>query len=151
MSRRKFDAGNGDPNLTWNLVGILLANNQITEQQSKTALEYRRLYGIVYKRPDVPASPLDGIDRGPPVEPDELYIRRCKGQLHKMEETLLDLIKEHGRLIKDSWDNLVLFDRRPRWMLPIAPRPSDVREAKLFLLAIRKISGDDQDVSGVAA
>jgi hypothetical protein len=67
-----------------------------------------------------------------------------------MEEVLLDLVKSEGRMIKDVWDNLVLFDRRPRWMCPVCPRPSDIREAKLFLLAIQKISGDETDESVAA-
>lgn len=143
QARRKYDVADGNPELSFNLLGILQANNQITDHQRRVGMEYRRLYGVVYKRPDVPASPLDGTDHGTPVEPDELYIRRCKTRLHTMEEVLLDLIKREGRLVKDVWDNLVLFDRRPRWMCPVCPRPSDIREAKLFLLAIRKISGDE--------
>lgn len=150
QSRRKFDAGNGDHALTWNLVGILRANGQITEQQLMAAREYRRLYCVVYKRPDVSAAPLDGIDRGPPIEPDEAEILGCKLDLARMEMALSRLSSELGRRIKDVFDNVVIFDRRPRWMCAMFPRESDIRDARLFLRAIQAVSGDKSDQSMAA-
>lgn len=144
QSRRAWAAGNGNPELTWHVLGILRAHDQITEEEYRAACEYRRVFCLLYRKPDVPAVSLDGMARGAPTEAPEEVIERAKGLMAKFDRAIQSVVLTHGRAAKDAWDNLVVYDRRPRWMEPVFRRQSDVRDSDLFmrcLIAIERTHG----------
>ena len=64
--------------------------------------------------------------------PDEFVIGRKRGY----ELARSDLNRE----ALNQLDNLVIFERFPRWLKPLQPLPSDIRHARLLLAAIRKLA-----------
>ena len=131
QSLREWYAGAGDPVLTSYPLGILLANAAITEPQHVAGCEYAWLHWAVFGRTSLAAVSLEFMDHGRAVEIDR-----------DEEERRLDVIhaqfvacRRHRRLL----DNLVIFERIPRWMRPVDPRPADVTDAQLFLEAMEML------------
>lgn len=139
QSRRAWAAGKGDQALTWHVLGILRAHDQISEQQYQAACEYRRAFCLLYRKPDVPAVPMDGVAKGVGIEPPEKALKNAKTTMGRFDAALATLVEKHGRVARDAWCNLVVYDRAPRWMMPVFQRPSDAKESRLFKLSIEAI------------
>lgn len=139
QSRRMWAAGGGNPELTWHVLGILRAHDQITEDQYRAACEYRRAFCLLYRKPDVPAVSMDGMARGAPADVPEEVIGIARGKMLRFDTALQHVVQSHGRAAKDAWDNLVVYDRTPRWMQPVIRRSSDVRESELFMRCLQAI------------
>lgn len=139
QSRRKFDAGEGDPNLTCTILGILRANDQITEDEYQSACDYRKLFAIVYRKPEISAGG-GAIDGSGGIISDDKLIQ-FREDLRRLERAIARVVGIKGRIAKDTWDNLVLYGRRPRWMCAVFPRSSDIRDADLFRAVLREVTG----------
>lgn len=131
--------GKLDTTLTWHVLGILRAHDQITEDQYRAACEYRRVFCLLYRKPDVPAVSMDGVARGAPTEVPENVMEIAKGKMARFDTAMDLVLKAYGRAAKDAWDNLVVYDRTPRWMQPVFRRSSDVRESELFMRCLSVI------------
>lgn len=132
-----------------NPIGILAANEAITLDQERAAEAYRRCFQVVYRKADISAAPLDGMEKGVGEEVPELVVQRCKNILAPMQIALLELARVKGRAAKDTFENVVVYERVPRWMQPVPPRQSDARMAKLFMEALRHIT-EAREKSGTA-
>jgi hypothetical protein len=137
--RRAWLAGDGDQNLTWHPLGVLRANDAITEDEYRICCTYARLYGIVLRRAIPPAFSLSGPTGGAP-EIDEETLEKKEAKLKRMWAVLDHLAAVHGRAVKEAFDNLVIHQRMPRWMLPVIPRDRDFRDAQLFRLALQAVT-----------
>ncbi len=131
QSLREWYAGAGDPVLTSYPLGILLANQAITEPQHVAGCDYAWLHWAVFGRVSLAAVSLEFMDHGRAVEIDRVK-----------EERRLEAI--HGRFVarqrvRRLLDNLVIFERIPRWMRPVDPHPADVTDARLFLDAMEML------------
>lgn len=144
QSRRAFLAGEGDQTLTWHVLGVLRANGQVDDDEYLVGCKYRNLFGVVYRKPEVIAAPMDGLPKGAMSELDDDDFRECHDRLIQMEKVIDRVCSTEGRRAKDIWDNIVVYDRMPRWMRPVAPRVSDVREAELFLYVLKVLTESRQ-------
>ena len=138
--QRAWNAQGGDMAKCTNPIGILAANQAITIDQEKAADDYRRCFQVVYRRADISAAPLDGVERGESDGPPEKVIERCRAILAPMQKALDQLARVKGRCAKDCFDNIVVYERVPRWMQPVPPRDSDARMAALFMEALRAVT-----------
>ena len=138
--QRAWNAQGGDMAKCINPIGILAANDAITLDQERAAEDYRRCFQVVYRRADISAAPLEGVERGQTLETPDEVVERCKAILGPMQGALLELSRAKGRVAKDTFENLVVFERVPRWMKPVPPRESDSRAAKLFMDALRHVT-----------
>ena len=123
-SLREWYAGAGDPVLTTYPLGILLANGAISERQHSVGCDYAWLHWAVFGRASVAAVSLEFRSPGRPVERDSEAEER---RIEEVYSLFLDCRRERREL-----DNLVIFERVPRWMRPVDPRPGDVTNARLF-------------------
>ena len=143
QSLREWYAGKGDPALTTYPLGILLANGAISERQHSVGCDYAWLHWAVFGRASVAAISLEFRDRGQPVERDSEAEERRIEEVHGL---FLDCRRARREL-----DNLVIFERVPRWMRPVDPRPGDVTNARLFMgslgLLIRRFGVTLRDVT----
>lgn len=140
---REWYAGKGDPARTSYPLGILYANQAITEAQHSAGCNYAWLHWAVFGRVSLGAVSLEFMDRGAPTLRDRPEEERRLERLH----ALFGLYSRARRVL----DNLVIYERIPRWMRPVDPRLSDVAEGGLFVAAIRILANpDDADFSDVA-
>ena len=126
---RAWYAGNGDPALTSYPLGILLANAVLTDDQHKAVCRYAWLHWAVFGRPSVAAVSWEFADRAMPVERDRESEERKLGEIHK------EFQASHRRC-RAILDNIAIYERPPRWMLPVNPRPADVTESRYFLESV---------------
>lgn len=136
QARRAWLAGdpkNKRDNMTTNPIDVLFANEAISRDEHRIACSYAQLYGQCLRRAIPPAS--TGA-KGGGDEPGEETQEKREAKLRRMWNVLDLQVAEHGRLAREVWDNLVVHQRYPRWMLPVIPRRSDFREAQLFKVVI---------------
>ena len=126
---RAWYAGNGDPALTSYPLGILLANAVLTDDQHKAVCRYAWLHWAVFGRPSVAAVSWEFTDRAVPVERDRESEERKLGEIH-------DAFKTTDRRCRQVLDNVAIYERLPRWMRPVNPRPADVAESRYFLAGV---------------
>lgn len=147
---RRLQAAGGDPrkvDLTSNPLDILYAHGQITDDQRRAASDYASLYGKFYRKGTIAAAPLDGAPRGrgdtdAPDDEDEVKRRqRQRARFGKMVQALDDLCFAAGsNSAKSIFDNLVVFQKTPRWMQPVFKTKADVQAGWLFQSAINAIA-----------
>lgn len=137
QATRKYYAGNGDPALTIDVIGILRARNQITLDEYESASDYRKLFALVYRKPEISAA--GGANDPSGVLSDEKIIE-FKLAMKILERAVNSVVQIEGRKAKDIWDNIVLYSRGPNWMEPCFPLASDMREAELFKMVLRAVT-----------
>ena len=125
QSLRQWWAGPGDPSLTSYPLGVLLANGAISTQQHSIGCDYAWLHWAVFGRVSLAAVSLEFMDRGQPI------VRHREAEERRMEE--IHRLFRGTRRARRELDNLVIFERVPRWMKPIDPRPGDVHDARLLI------------------
>ncbi len=132
---RAWWAGNGDPALTTYPLGVLLANSVIAEPQHAAGCHYAWLHWAVYGRPSIGAVSYElrsqGIDEEPDRKVENAKLKRLRGSFERA------ILAEH--LTRRGWrdlDNLVVYERTPRWMRPVMPRGSDVADARCVVEAL---------------
>ena len=79
--QRAWNAQGGDMAKCINPIGILAANDAITLDQERAAEDYRRCFQVVYRRADISAAPLEGVERGQTLETPDEVVERCKAIL----------------------------------------------------------------------
>ncbi len=52
-------------------------------------------------------------------------------------KTVYEELRRYPARYRQVLDGIVIYERMPRWMRPVMPRPSDVAEADAFLAALR--------------
>lgn len=130
QARRAWLAGGQKRDyLATNPLDVLFANDALSLDEHRIACSYAQLYGQCLRRAIPPAS--TGA-KGGGDEPGEETQEKREAKLRRMWNVLDLQVAEHGRLAREVWDNLVVHQRYPRWMLPVIPRRSDFREAQLF-------------------
>lgn len=129
---RKWLAGQGDPALADYPLGILLANNDITEQHHQVACRYAFLHSVVYGRASVAAASFERIAKSWSGDWDDRWLADREAELTRLTERL----KGEPARLRMVLDSVVVYERTPRWMRPVRPRISDVREAELFAQAL---------------
>ncbi len=127
---REWYAGDGDPNLTTYPLGILLANGVISEDQHRAGCRYAWLHWRVFGRPSVAAARIEFMDRSTGIERD------CKKEERKLKAVYEEL-RRHPARYRQVLDGIAVYERMPKWMRPVMPRPSDVAEAGALLAALR--------------
>ena len=128
-SLREWYAGDGDPVLTTYPLGILLANSAIGEDQHRAGCQYAWLHWRVFGRPSVAAARFEFMDRTTGTDRD---CKSCERKLKAVYEEL----RRHPARYRHALDGVVIYERMPRWMRPVMPRPSDVAEAGALLAAL---------------
>lgn len=131
QSLRQWWAGTGDPVLASYPLGILLANQVITEPQHVAGCDYAWLHWAVFGRASLAAVSLEFMDHGRAVEIDRAKEERRLEAVHGQFRRL--------RRLRGLLDNLVIFERIPRWMRPVDPRLGDVTDARLFIEAMEML------------
>ena len=115
-------------------LGIMAANNVITVGELQACERCGFLHYAVFGRANLAAATFDGERPSGARKnwPDEFVI----GRKRDYEVARSDLNRE----ALNQLDNLVIFERFPRWLKPLQPLPSDIRHARLLLAAIRKLA-----------
>ncbi len=108
---------------------MLLANEAIGEDQHRAGCQYAWLHWRVFGRPSIAAVRLEFMDRSTGIERE-----------HRKEERKLKAVYEelrrHPARYRQVLDGIAVYERMPRWMRPVMPRPSDVAEAGALLAAL---------------
>ncbi len=128
-SLRTWYAGDGDPNLTTYPLGILLANEAISEDQHRAGCQYAWLHWRVFGRPSVAAARFEFMDRTVGIE------REHRNEERKLKAVYEEL-RRHPARYRRTLDGIAVYERMPRWMRPVIPRPSDMAEADALLAAL---------------
>ncbi len=136
---REFEAAGKAPELTSYPLGKMLANSDICYGRFAAGCLYARLHWQRHGRLSLAAVSYDGVSGGQ----GSLLTRLSDEEAAKAEKKLKGaqaVLMAAGRAIKDTIDNLVVYERTPRWMRPTVPRDSDMVEGDrakkgLFLLA----------------
>ena len=129
-SLRTWYAGDGDPNLTSYPLGILLANQVISEDQHRAGCRYAWLHWRVFGRPSVAAARFEFMDRAVGTDRD------CMKEERRLKAVYEEL-RRHPARYRRVLDGIVIYERMPRWMRPVMPRSSDLAEAGALLAALR--------------
>lgn len=137
QSMRAWLAGYGDPALTSYPLGVLLANNEITEQQHQAGCAYAFLHAVVFGRPSIAAVSFERTQKGWTGDWDDDWLAAQEAKLRNLGRRL----KGHPARLRMVVDNVLVYERTPRWMRPVRPRVSDCREAALFVLGLDLLSG----------
>jgi hypothetical protein len=133
---RAWLAGSGDPALTSYPLGILLANGEITQAQHGAGCRYAFLHAVVFGRPSIAAVSFERVQKGYQGEWNDEWLVDREQELRGLSMRL----KGHPARLRMVLDNLVIYERMPRWMQPVRPRLSDCREAGLFVKALKLLS-----------
>ena len=141
QSLRQWWAGPGDPVLTSYPLGILFANQAITDHEHSVACHYAWLHSAVFGRHSLAAVSWELMDRGRPFEvvtqEEQEREERHQGQLTEIHE----LLRAAPRRCRTGLDNIAVYERPPRWMRPVDPRPGDVSEARFFKIGLGLLCG----------
>jgi hypothetical protein len=117
-------------------LGILRVNNAISEIQHRAACHYAWLFRLKHGRTSVAAADYDGFAQrrlaGSEAPLNESWLAARERELERCRRAVGQLPAEARSIL----DAVVVFDRVPRWMAPLPPRASDVREAGLLVLAL---------------
>lgn len=131
--RAKRDQAYGRADISYAL-GIMAANNVISVGELQACERYGFLHYAVFGRASLAAAAFDGERPSGARKnwPDEFI----SGRRRDYEVARFGLNRDALNLL----DNLVIFERHPRWLKPLQPLPSDVRHAEMLLAAIRKLA-----------
>jgi hypothetical protein len=113
---------------------IMAANSVITVGELQACERYGFLHYAVFGRANLAAATYDGErpSGARKTWPDEFVV----GRRNDYELARAGL----GEEALNQLDNLVIFERFPRWLKPLQPLPSDVHHAKLLLATIHKLA-----------
>ena len=131
QARRARLAGGGDPELVSYPLGILLANGDIGEDAHQAGCRYAWLYGFVHGRTGAAARSWLGAPKGEPR--DFPYDIAAAIQVDLRAAAALLAGVPAG---KPALEDVIVFNREPRWMRPVAPTLRDVADAKSFHAAL---------------
>ena len=133
---REWLAGSGDPALTSYPLGVLFANRAITLAQHSAGVRYGFLFAVALRRPNQAALAYDGAG---PLSADwgEAALEGMTENFNAARRALVNL----GPRTKTAVENLVVYERAPRWMRPVTPRQSDVIDAQLVLDGLDILAG----------
>lgn len=122
----------GDVTLTYYPLGVLLTNGTVDRALHDAGVRYARLYCAVAGRVSPPAVVLDDDRAGrAPDDTEEREKQRIRdGAALKSAAAELGAA---GRHVKDVVDNVAVYGRTPRWMLPVRPRAGDIRDADALI------------------
>ena len=126
---RQWWVGSGNPALASYPLGILLANSAVTEAEHGAACEYAWLTSAVFGRHSLAAVSWEGLAPGRSMERDTEQEERRLGEAHEK-------LARVPRRCRAALDNLAIYERVPRWMRPVNPRPGDVTDAAYFTEAL---------------
>ncbi len=139
QSLRQWYAGSGDPLLTGYPLGILFANQALTDHEHAVACNYAWLHSTVFGRHTLAAVSWDmtahGRDPGSDIE-DEDKKQKLEAAERKLED-IIELFRTMPRRCRAGLDNIAIYERTPRWMRPVDPRQGDVADARYFREAIK--------------
>lgn len=116
-------------------LGILHANGVISGGDLKGCERYGFLHYAVFGRRSVASVNYDGERSG-------------AGRKNWTQQDIADTEQEYRRVRigigNTKWltllDNLVVYERAPRWFRPTPPRPGDVENGEALQLAIRRLA-----------
>jgi hypothetical protein len=127
-------------------LGVLLANGAISEDEHKAGCRYAWLYRLAFGRVSIAAASYELLGDGASYHEDEAWLRDRAAELSRLQSALGCFMTPTGpktaigRQVKRLVDELAVFGKAPRWMLPVAPGPGDCRDAELFLAGIRRLA-----------
>ncbi|SLN31952.1 hypothetical protein [Oceanibacterium hippocampi] len=141
--RRAWLAQGADPALTSYPLGILLANDAISDAQHQAGCRYAWLFSIAIGRASTAAQSFDRLERGTrriptgaleamePTSSDDWRAARER----EFREAAAELVST-GRQVKALIDETVIYQHCPRWLFPKIPTNTDVTEARALLLGL---------------
>ena len=144
QKRRAWLAGQGDPNQTSYPLGVLLANGAIEEAEHKAGCEYAWLHAVVFGRMSVAAAQMERLGRSYQGDWNDEWLAARVIDLKDM------VMKLSPARMKMALDNLVVYERAPRFMLPVFQRPSDVRESALIREGLQLLAKQGQPLDRAA-
>ncbi len=139
---REWFAGKGDPVKTTYPLGILLTNGAINERQHKAGCRFAWLYAVVIGRPSYAAMMFEKVDKGRTSPEDGHWLENQSFRY----EALRRKLKACPARLKSVLEGVAVYERIPRWMKPVIPRISDVREAALLVEGLNML---DRHFDGV--
>lgn len=137
QSRRLWLCNGKETNLTSYPLGIMLANEVITQDMHQAGCKLAWLHTMVYGRTSITAQKYDiGQPGRPTQEPDEKFLIRCKQDWRDASGALKSLSRQHY----DAVVSVAVYDRVPGFLKPKIPTGKDVKEGKLITEGLREIS-----------
>ena len=134
---KKWFAQDADPALAEYPLGIMFAAGTIGDHQRQVGHEYAWLHAVVHGRPSWGAMAYERLDRGRNEDWGSKWLQAQESRL----KAVYGVLKPYPARLKMVLDNTIVYERKPRWMLPVIPRVSDVREADLFMEGLSILTG----------
>lgn len=129
----------GDMTKTTYPLGVLLTNGTVDQAQHDAGVRYARLYAAVAGRTAPPAVVLDDDRAGrAPEDSAEMEKRRIADEA--LLRAAAAALQAAGSRVKTVTDNVAVYGRMPRWMLPVRPRASDIREADALMAGLEALA-----------
>ncbi len=141
QSLRQWYAGDGDPVLTSYPLGILFANHALTEHELGVACNYAWLHSAVFGRHSLAAVSWEMMNHGRGPETETLEEKERQEQNQRKLWAINEILGTVPRRCRAGLDNIVVYERAPRWMRPVDPRPGDVTDARFFRVAVGLLCG----------
>jgi hypothetical protein len=134
----KGEVMTGDLALADYPLGTLYTNGSINDDMWRAGSRYAWLYcARVGRSVHVTATALDPLPPGKDEDTAEQQDRRARwGQEFHAAQAALG----GRRALRDALENLVVYERIPRWMRPQVPRESDIQEARMVLEALTMLA-----------
>ncbi len=119
-------------------LGIMLANEVISHQQHEAGCYYAYVYGRVFGRTSIVHHMAVLLkERGAAIgDADDERALQILEDHYREGSTAIESCPR-GRRMMELIENAVVYQRIPRWLMPVAPRPSDFTDAKLTIQALQ--------------
>jgi hypothetical protein len=132
-ARRKWLAGRALEAMTGHPLDLMLINDAINQDQHDAGFYYAYLYGRALRRPTVAHAALESLGGRAAILDEENEARNLR--LFRQVQAAIG-----SRAHVEAVENVCVFQRIPRWMLPRAPSLRDVEEAGLLRDGLERVA-----------
>lgn len=126
QARREFLAGKGDKALTTFPLGILLANEVITEEEYRAGCRFAWLHAVVIGKHSLAAIEFERSHGKSVREVDEDREAELQDRFRKSMDCF------ESRRQRDEIVSLCVYERVPRFMRPVIPTGRDILQAQII-------------------
>ena len=138
QERREWLAGKGDMSKTTYPLGILLANEAISEEQHSSGCRLAWLYAVVYGKTSIGAA---AFERGRGMS-TRAVDPKDEARWQKEVKRMLRALSGISRHVRDDVVSLVVYERVPKFMRPGFQADKDVAHSERVQVGLRLLAGE---------
>lgn len=140
QARRRYLAQQGDAARASYPLGVLWANQQISDDQHRAGCRFAWLYAICFGRLSVAAINYEGAPPASGETEDSPQRKRWREACERELEAILKALGKRSAKHRQLMIDLCVYERAPAFLLPRLPSPADVTEAKRFAEGIKIVT-----------